>query len=346
MRKLFAFSLSLFIAATATAQGVKVSATAGNPHASAMLEVESNTKGFLPPRMTTVERDAISNPADGLVVYNTTTSCLNFRVAGFWKEVCGSCTPAVTPANAGADQTGIVSTSATLAGNVPQTGTGSWSIVSGTGGSLANANLNNTSFTGTPGTTYVLRWTITGVCGTTTDDVTIAFANNWKYAFITRDNVNGTGVGSGNLGGLSGADNICQTRATAAGLNGTYKAWLSDDGTSAASRLTQYNGEYRLLNGTKLADNWSDLVDGSIDNPLNITEYGTTVAASSAAYTGTNTNGTSESPNNCANWNSGGTNVWVRGGNPTVTNGDWTFWVFAGCDGSWASGWKLYCFEQ
>lgn len=47
-----------------------------NPSASAQLDVSSTTRGFLPPRMTTTQRDAISSPAAGLVIYNTTTSKL------------------------------------------------------------------------------------------------------------------------------------------------------------------------------------------------------------------------------------------------------------------------------
>ena len=47
-----------------------------SPSATALLEVSSTTKGFLPPRMTTTQRDAISSPAAGLVIYNTTTSKL------------------------------------------------------------------------------------------------------------------------------------------------------------------------------------------------------------------------------------------------------------------------------
>ena len=41
------------------------------PDASAALEVQSNTKGFLPPRMTAAQRTDISNPATGLMVYCT-----------------------------------------------------------------------------------------------------------------------------------------------------------------------------------------------------------------------------------------------------------------------------------
>jgi hypothetical protein len=42
----------------------------------AILDLQSTTKGFLPPRMTTTQRDAISTPTTGLVVYNTTTNKL------------------------------------------------------------------------------------------------------------------------------------------------------------------------------------------------------------------------------------------------------------------------------
>ena len=47
-----------------------------SPSASALLDLSSTTRGFLPPRMTSTERDAISSPAAGLVIYNTTTSKL------------------------------------------------------------------------------------------------------------------------------------------------------------------------------------------------------------------------------------------------------------------------------
>lgn len=40
-------------------------------HPSAQFEVTSTAKGFLPPRMSTVQRDAIVNPAEGLTIYNT-----------------------------------------------------------------------------------------------------------------------------------------------------------------------------------------------------------------------------------------------------------------------------------
>jgi len=44
----------------------------GTPVASARLQVDSTTQGFLPPRMTTTQRNAIGSPATGLMVYDNT----------------------------------------------------------------------------------------------------------------------------------------------------------------------------------------------------------------------------------------------------------------------------------
>ena len=40
-----------------------------NPDASAKLQVDSTTSGFLPPRMTNTERNNITSPQIGLIVY-------------------------------------------------------------------------------------------------------------------------------------------------------------------------------------------------------------------------------------------------------------------------------------
>jgi len=53
---------------------------------SAMLDVKSSSKGFLPPRMTTAQRDAISNPAEGLIIYNTDAKAVNVFNGVLWKS--------------------------------------------------------------------------------------------------------------------------------------------------------------------------------------------------------------------------------------------------------------------
>ena len=56
-------------------------------NASALLEVQSTTKGFLPPRMTTTEKNAIATPAAGLVVYDSTLNKLCVRTASAWETI-------------------------------------------------------------------------------------------------------------------------------------------------------------------------------------------------------------------------------------------------------------------
>jgi len=53
----------------------------------AALQIDSTTRGFLPPRMTGTERDAISSPATGLILYNTTTNKLTVRDNSTWVEL-------------------------------------------------------------------------------------------------------------------------------------------------------------------------------------------------------------------------------------------------------------------
>lgn len=50
-----------------------------NPHASSVLDVESTDKGILIPRLTTAQINTITNPANGLMVYNTDLNEFEFN---------------------------------------------------------------------------------------------------------------------------------------------------------------------------------------------------------------------------------------------------------------------------
>jgi hypothetical protein len=58
-----------------------------DPVASAALEVVSTSKGFLPPRMTTTQKNAIASPAAGLVVYDSTTNKLCCYNGSTWNDL-------------------------------------------------------------------------------------------------------------------------------------------------------------------------------------------------------------------------------------------------------------------
>ncbi len=56
------------------------------PAPSALLELKSSQQGFLPPRMTTQQRNTIASPAQGLIIFNTEEQCLNFYNGDFWES--------------------------------------------------------------------------------------------------------------------------------------------------------------------------------------------------------------------------------------------------------------------
>ncbi|GEM_PF-6704191 len=129
----------------------------------------------------------------------------------------------------------------------------------------------------------------------------ISTANSFRV-FVTSTSHNG------NLGGLDGADAICQQRANSAGMNGFFRAWLSDGSISAASRIPNSESQksYNLTNGLLVAENWNDLLDGSLNSPINRDEIGNEIS-SGLAFTNTNSNGSIASINSrghCSNWTS------------------------------------------
>ena len=71
---------------TISAQNVAINNTGDNPHASAILDVASTSKGVLVPRMNTQSRVMIVNPAQSLLVYDTDTRSFWF-FDGSWREI-------------------------------------------------------------------------------------------------------------------------------------------------------------------------------------------------------------------------------------------------------------------
>ena len=84
MTFLFAFTWVSF-----TVAQVSITSDNTDPHSSAMLEVKSTTKGMLIPRMTSTQRSGINSPAEGLLVFDTTTGSFWFYDAG-WNELGGN----------------------------------------------------------------------------------------------------------------------------------------------------------------------------------------------------------------------------------------------------------------
>ena len=79
-----ALTILVFLALTIPSMAQNVGIGTTTPNTSAQLDISSTTKGFLPPRMTTTNRNAIASPAIGLIIYNTTTNSLEIRNSSAW----------------------------------------------------------------------------------------------------------------------------------------------------------------------------------------------------------------------------------------------------------------------
>ena len=179
-----------------------------------------------------------------------------------------------------------------------------------------------------------------------------------------------TGVSTGgNIAGLAGADIFCNQRAAIAGLVGNYQAWLCDGVSSPATRSFHATVPYRRTDGALIANSWADLTDGNIASPINRTETGADVSATSpflpwtyVTTAGTCDNETYLSPGSgpcpafancktiCANNNSG-SNGWTSSsgfaqgskGDVNATGSNWTDGVTGLCS---TPGERIYCIEQ
>jgi len=105
-KKLLALIIFLLTVHLAIAQ-VKVGSDA-NP--SAALELDTRDAGLLIPRMTDAQRDAIKSPAEGLMIFNTTSEQLNYWDGAAWKAMSATFVTATTGANAYTDGVAINST--------------------------------------------------------------------------------------------------------------------------------------------------------------------------------------------------------------------------------------------
>jgi hypothetical protein len=179
-----------------------------------------------------------------------------------------------------------------------------------------------------------MRWTVLAMlaaCGTS-NTARDRPAENIAFATST--------VQTGNLGGLAGADALCNSLADDAGIGGSYVAWLSISTTTAFSRVESVPG-WVAVDGTPIATQPSDLATASILSPIGLDERGhdvrmtqrqtwTATGADGTPYGGTCSDWTSEDP-----LNNGGVGDASSGG-PGFTQT-----VNVAC----SSPRRLYCFE-
>ncbi len=212
---------------------------------SALLDMQSTTRGFLPPRMTTEERSAIANPATGLFIFNTTFSCLEMNVGTpaqpAWK--CLSVANAVTGASSA--PTLCVNT---LLTPITHLTTGATGIDGATGlppGVSAAWAANTITISGTPTGAGIFNYSIplTGgsESGAATGTITVTAANTAGAASSTPT-----------LGKNTALTPITHTTTGASGIGtptglpaGVSAAWAANtitiSGTPTAAGVYDYN---------------------------------------------------------------------------------------------------------
>ena len=162
------------------------------PDPSAMLDVQSTAKGVLFPRMTTGERNAISSPVAGLMIFNTTTVCLEINLgtpaSPAWQAI--KCLGSITSLNcAGAALTGSLIPNVAASGvsvSVPYAG--------GNGGLYDAQTITSTG--------------VTGLTATLSGGSLASGSGNLSYAITGTPSGTGTASFSLNIGGQSCALNL------------------------------------------------------------------------------------------------------------------------------------------
>ena len=125
-----------------------------------------------------------------------------------------------------------------------------------------------------------------------------------KVVFITSKKY------TGNLGGVTGADAKCNTLAAAAGLTGTFYAWLGQ-GSSPKSwpefRFKKHSGDYVDKTGRVFATGFAKLAGahGSLKYPVEYDEAGTKVSGNFWSNINSGSGSVYATVEDCAGWNWG-----------------------------------------
>lgn len=148
----------------------------------------------------------------------------------------------------------------------------------------------------------------------------------------------------GNLGGLTGADAICQGLATSAGLEGAFHAWLADSTDSPSTRESRLGAPYVRTDDVTIADDWADLTDGAIAAAISRDQNGLAITGGTAVWSDVAAVGAGlETTKHCGEWTVGTDAEIGRRGDSTATD---TTWTELGTGQGCATLLRLYCVEQ
>ena len=157
----------------------------------------------------------------------------------------------------------------------------------------------------------------------------------------------------GDLGGLDGADAICQALADTAGIGVTrrYRAWLASGDGSPDTLFIRSASPYVRTDGATVADDYTDLTTcdaaspfNCLQNPINVTEENVELVGFRPAWTNVLPSGSIHgvfSQDSCFYWMADV--FFARVGNASLTTVGWTA---AGAGFECGAASHLICFEQ
>jgi len=338
-----ASSATLVIDATSGNVAIANNFTATTPDASAVLALQSTTAGFLPPAMNTSQKNAISSPATGLLVYDTTLGYLQEYNGSTWTTV----SPVTTPAGSSGDlqynnggSFGGTSNITTDGTNLTVTGSGAISLttpnassgaVSGGGISLSTG-LNTGSGTTTGGSITLS----TGACQS--GSLNNGNMTGGSITLTTGLFVNGTGTPTVQGGSITLTTGQCQgsggTTNVVGGSITLSTGPLLNNGTITGGSITLTTGTYPNSSGSNSTTGGSITLtsansNGGSDTGGNIKLTSFTAAnGGSLILTGTGANGTPAAPghgNVYANYLNASTGLVVTTGSLNINTVAYTF---------------------
>lgn len=219
-----------------------------SPSTSAILEVNATDKGFLPPRMTTTQRNAIATPTAGLIIFNSDTGRLNIYANSAWNDLFTDSEYSFSVNRGGVDQA-ITQSVDTLV---------DWTTAQfDTAGAV---NLTTNRFQPTKAGKYLL----TATAGCSGMD-----ANSWCLLYIRK---NGALIAAQSAYAALANSTMPQTASTLVNMNGTtdyVEIWVNTNDTSPvlSGQVGQLsfsgfliNGAYAPGGGGGAADNLGDHV--------------------------------------------------------------------------------------
>ena len=158
----------------------------------------------------------------------------------------------------------------------------------------------------------------------------------YKCVFVTSQ------AHDGNLGGTAGADAMCAAAASAAGVAGTFAAWLSVTGTDANTRIGASTQPFQLLDGSPVAVNTATFSSGVLVGPINRDEAGNLVVPGDV-WTNTKSDGTLNAAGACGDFtsNAHASSPVPVAGSCGAADSTWTDNQPLFCDGAA----RLYCLE-